>query len=106
MMPLFIRTDGNAEAAMALASAAAFQPSAPSSAQWADEAAQLLDYMFRWSTSQSFEHTNASDPKHGIVWWNQQDAAEASGGIAHWVRQIIPSSQLDMYDSQCLLGKR
>lgn len=83
MMPLFIRTDGNAEAAMALAAAATFESSSVSS-EWANEASQLLDYMFRWSDSQTFQRSNSSDPKHGIVWWNQQDAASASGGIAHW----------------------
>jgi len=99
MMPLFIRTDGNAEAAMALAAAATFDPSAAGSmsSQWASEAAQLLDYMFRWSASQTFEGTNVSDPRFGIVWWNQQDAAAASGGIAQWASSDYGSN------SACIL---
>jgi hypothetical protein len=96
LMPLFIRTDGNAEVAMGLAAAAVLLPRSASASAgrawppramlraWQAEAAQLLDYLFRWSASQSFVGTNSSDPLHGIVWWNQQDAAEASGGIAKW----------------------
>jgi hypothetical protein len=94
-MPLFIRTDGNAEAAMALASAATLISATnkgirghhiDSKAQqnWRNQAGQLLDYMFRWSSSQTYEHSNSSDPKFGIVWWNQKDAGSASGGIASW----------------------
>ena len=124
-MPVFIRTDGNAEAAMALAAAATLMRASgaagrdvrPSSGQpgagpdgglaaammeqtvgsgatattaagivgsagvaWLSTAERLLDYMFRWSTSQSF--SNASQATHGIVWWNQQDAG--AEGTAQW----------------------
>jgi hypothetical protein len=89
MQPLFIRTDSNAEAAMALAFAAKFTPTeafqgdrstVTLASRWASESAQLFDYMFLWSESQSF--TNASDGTHGIVWWNQMDAGDA--GFARW----------------------
>ena len=101
MQPLFIRTDVNAETAMALAFASSVNtrghttdgvkaesskrssmipsPSAEQS-RWAAMSAQLFDYMFLWSASQSF--TNASDATHGIVWWNQMDAGDS--GFAHW----------------------
>lgn len=85
MMPLFIRTDGNAEVAMGLATAAALLPAAAvpmaSLKAWRGEAAQLLDYMFRWSTDQTFVGSNASNPAHGIVWWNQQDAEACMKGL-------------------------
>jgi len=85
MMPLFVRTDGNAAAAMALAAAAGAAGGSPAErAAWRDAAARLLDYLFRWSESQSFVGSNASDPTHGLVWWNQRDAAAASGGVAKW----------------------
>eukprot|EP00039_Didymoeca_costata_P026681 m.16390 g.16390 ORF g.16390 m.16390 type:complete len:895 (-) comp5685_c0_seq1:159-2843(-) len=81
MMPLFIRTDGNAEAAMGLAAASVVGQSQHGE-QWANTSKQLLDYMFRWSLSQSYVNSSAKDPTFGIVWWNQMDAGEK--GFAKW----------------------
>ena len=51
---------------------------------WSNVAGQLLDYMFRWSDSQTYENANATNPRYGIVWWNQKNAANASDGVASW----------------------
>ena len=36
------------------------------------------------ATMPAFVGINAMGPTLGIVWWNQQDAAAAWGGIGHW----------------------
>ena len=87
LMPLFIRTDGNAEASMGLASVAVLVASSLSDARshrWREQSSAILDYMFRWSDSQTLRGLNATDPTYGIVWWNQKDAKNASGGLTHW----------------------
>ena len=88
LMPLFIRTDGNAEAAMALASTAVLLIDSMNNTlintRWRTEASALLDYMFHWSSSQSFVNSTAIEPTHGIVWWNQMNAETASNGVAQY----------------------
>jgi hypothetical protein len=85
-MPLFVRTDGQADAAMGLALAATLVPGAeaPASerARWGREAAQLMDTVYRWSDAQVYRGSTPADPAFGIVTWNQKDAGDASGGIA------------------------
>ena len=78
MMPLFIRTDGNSEAAMGLATVATMLPKTAANttsaerARWRRLSAQIFDYVYRWSDSQSYVNLTASAPEFGFVWWNQQ----------------------------------
>ena len=102
LMPLFIRTDGNAEAGMGLAAAAVLLRASPSrhtatlrpslvpvqaaaaaAVGWGAASAQLFDYQFRWSTSQTFVGSTPANPMHGIMWWNQQDAGQGRG-LSKW----------------------
>eukprot|EP01047_Picozoa_sp_COSAG01_P065786 COSAG01_NODE_8950_length_2606_cov_1.299960_2_plen_198_part_00 len=77
-MATFVRTDGNAETAMGLAFAAAVLPRSNGAgntdmeAGWLATAAQMEDYQWRWSDSQSVEGTADTNPAFGVVWWNQQ----------------------------------
>ena len=72
-MATFIRTDGNSETAMGLASAAALLNAPPHDAaqqqqqRWLEAAAAISDYLWRWSDSQTLG--DPTDPAHGIVWW-------------------------------------
>ena len=73
-MATFIRTDGNSETAMGLASAAALLNAPLHDAaqqqqrqRWLEAAAAISDYLWRWSDSQTLG--DPTDPAHGIVWW-------------------------------------
>lgn len=103
-MPLFIRTDGNAEAGMGLAAAAMLLRTPPkghstpqrpnvipasataAAERWGAASAQLFDYQFRWSTSQTFVGSTPANPMHGIMWWNQQDAGQGRG-LSKWASE-------------------
>jgi hypothetical protein len=82
-MATFVRTDGQSEAAMGLAVASvmlshdAEAVSKEERAQWMTSASALMDYLWRWSDSQSI---NRTDETFGIVWWNQR----TPGPFAHF----------------------
>lgn len=126
-MATFIRTDGNAETAMGLAFAAAVLPPSPRTtaalqdqgAVWLSTAAQLADYQWRWSDSQSIDG-RATDGDYGIVWWNQQNPGPYSqkwasvdygdnaanvliGGSA--TRALANTSSWDLQLLRCLMAE-